>query len=472
MNTTDDIKLEKTTQADRRLFELKNVSLGNDTNISSPYAVSGSHKARVKRYGLLGHAQKLLIKANVMNTRATAHRTRACASKRTYQADSVTIRLNTDESASSANIADVALCGSVWACPNCARQIAMTRADEILFAMKWASQNGYIPVMVTLTASHHEDWELEYFKGKFKKAWGLFSSGKAWQGMKKRWGIEHWIKAVEVLRSPVNGWHYHMHVLVFIKAKELMNDETASDMQADLLKAWLKRLDSAGLWGNEHALDLKAHENIKGDYLAKMGIKEDETGKLEYELTNTQGKDKSKGASVWQLLDMSRKGNAIAGALYVEYVETMTGENWVTWSHGFKKLMGLDEKPDELLTDDESVSDKLEYFFDLSDDEMYTIRHTRSQALVIDMTAKTRNEQRVRVLIAEQRAKLASRDNPPERLRELRREIVSLKANLWLSRSIKDESVMAHYVTAYSGDIRTKEAEISHYESLLYLDES
>lgn len=444
-------------------------SVRNNTNSSSPlrvsvnnaYPVSAGHKKRSKRYVLLGHAQKLLISADVKQHRKRsenqdkplfAHRSSWCSSVSSRTA-SMTIKLNNKPEASSASLSNTIRCGSVWACPVCAARIALERGEEVARAIDWATDNKLVPVMITLTASHHADMSLEYFKQQFTYAWRLFTSGKGWVSLKKQLGIQHWIKAVEPLRSQDNGWHYHAHILLFLDADLIrlidskdwhppllpVHPLIAKDWHPPLLpvhplepilrSAWLKKLQKAGLYGNEHALKLSADDAVKPHYLAKLGLRQDEKGQLEYELTATQSKDKQAGYTVWQLLESSLKGNQVAAALYLEYVRAMSGDMWITWSRGLKQLVGLDELEDEQLAALEE-EEQLESWYELSGDEIYAMRFARAQAAVLDVAAASRDIAVLKRFLAGLYEYVRSHDNPPPDLERMRREL-SMAVNNW-----------------------------------------
>jgi hypothetical protein len=479
-------------------------SVRNNTNSSSPlrisvnsaYAVSAGHKKRSRRYVLLGHAQKLLISADVKQHRKWkqsenldkplfAHRTTWCSSVSSRDA-TMTIKLNHNQEASSASLSNTIRCGSVWACPICAARIALERGDEVARAIDWATSQKLVPIMITLTAAHHADLSLEYFKQQFTYAWRLFTSGKAWLNLKQQLGIKHWIKAVEPLRSQEHGWHYHAHVLLLLDADIFKPwhppllpfippgwhppfTYDATCLELVLRAAWLKKLETAGLYGNEHALKLSADESVKPHYLAKLGLRQDEKGKLEYELTATQNKDIQAGYTVWQLLESSLKGNQVAAALYLEYVRAMSGDMWITWSRGLKQLVGLDEVEDEQLAALEE-EEQLETWYELSADEVYAMRFARAQAAVLDVAAASRDISVLKRFLSGLYEYVRSHDSPPPDLEQVRREL-SMAVNNWrlASRSLRrhERDGTAQTAAAYHviENERTMRLEIARLEA-------
>ena len=115
-----------------------------------------------------------------------------------------------------AHFAGLQSCGSIWACPVCSAKIRNVRSEEIAGAAgKW-DRDGNTVLMVTLTAPHDMGMALkpllEVIAGSFRQV----IAGRPWLRVKKQVGIVGTIRAVEVTHGE-NGWHPHLHVLVFVK---------------------------------------------------------------------------------------------------------------------------------------------------------------------------------------------------------------------------------------------------------------
>jgi len=329
--------------------------LGKDAKTYSVivnHNTSEGQKRRSQRHRLTGFAQHLLIENDVRSVRTgNRHRTRHCHAARHFWADKIELTLNADENESEASLRGLQTCNSVWACAGCAARLAAARGNEIKRALSWAADNGYIAVMMTMTARHNQAMPLQPFKDAFKRAYKYFREGRAGAALWKSYGIAHTIKGVEVLRNPVNGWHYHQHVLLFVPRASFAGREV--DLQTDAQARWLKGLQREGLDGiGEYALTITAHNQTPETYLAKMGISPENTAKLDYELAGGMNKSASKGVNVWTLLQRAQRGDSESAALYLEYVQAMDGEKWIVWSDGFKALVGLDDLSDDEVTDE------------------------------------------------------------------------------------------------------------------------
>lgn len=393
---------EITTENKRALDTSKANSLGTVTSI-----VAAGEKSKYKRYSDLAHAQHLLIESNTTNTRGGRHRTRQCHAARAYQADTITIRLSEDAENSHASLAGVQCCGNVWGCPVCGTRIAVERGKEIRAALRWAAENGLQPIMLTFTASHDAGMTLEGFKSQFKAAYRAMTQSRAWRQVKKKLQIQHGIKAVEPTLGN-HGWHYHYHVLMFIKVdvlKKLGNRELDT-WRKDARAAWLHELGKVGLSGiGKFALDFSFHGGVGENYLSKLGIGLDDVTDAGHELSGNANKH-GKGATIWTILRRSQAANEDGkdrwSQKYIEYVRAMQGDNWITWSHGLKDLVGLEDISDQeaASTDENPWTDWLS----ITDEQYRAVRKLRAYADLLELAAASRSKTAVLAYLVELKA--------------------------------------------------------------------
>jgi len=364
--------------------------LGKDANI----VAKNQKQANYSAYRSLAYAQALLIAADVKSPRSgNIHRTRMCHAARTFVAEKISLKITTENSEiNKASLSGLQTCGSVWSCPVCAKRIAVQRGLEIGYTIDEMAKLGFMPIMLTLTARHNLSDRLDTFKTKFKAAWRKFSQSGTWQRLKKLFEIEHSIKAVEVTRTYENGWHYHQHGLLFIHADELksISENELEHWQSKVTKLWLSCLKACELDGTwERSVHIAAGENIKADYLAKLGLLDDTTN-TEYELTSGQNKD-YKGRNIWSILESAKDGNELDAELYIEYVKAMTGDNWITYSHGLKALVKLDEMDEIEASAEDSDGLEFEKLMDISDYQYSFVRKFRAYAELLEVAAGSRS---------------------------------------------------------------------------------
>ena len=376
-------------------FGREKVLLGKDANI-----VAASKRIDGFRiYRLLGHAQHLLVESEVKTKSGNVHRTRLCHAARAFQAETISVRIPRDPSRTRANLSGVQTCGSIWACPVCSKRIATQRGKEISRAIDYMTEDGNVAIMVTNTARHGHQYTLKLFKNRFKAAHRRFVQTRRWKNLKARLGIKHSIKAVEGTWGIENGWHYHQHAILFVSADMLAAaaDGEFQKWVEDARQLWIECLEKEGLDGiGEIAFDVQADHDVKKTYLSKLGL-DDETSSLDHELSAGHNKT-SGGAKIWQLLDKSWQGDVHAGELYQEWVEAMTGDNWITFSHGLKELCGIEEIADEeaSLFDDIEEEVQNETLIEISDDEFMPVRKMKKVADLLELAATTRSAEAVR----------------------------------------------------------------------------
>lgn len=365
--------------------------LGNIALFSSASVLSDKHQTKIKRYKLLAQAQKILIDNNVLSPRSgNPHRTRFCHACRTYNADNIIIKLNNNDINSEASVGNLQTCGSVWSCPVCAAREAVAKGLEVKKALQYANENNLIPIMVTLTASHKIHTPLRDFKARFKSAWNMFSSHRRWRTFKRKYGLKHWIANREVTYG-LNGWHYHMHLLLFMDAVDLKYADESIGLERLLTSLWLDCLAHNALLGtDEYALKVSAHESVGAEYLTKIGLTEDaKTGDLQYEMT-ASGNKKS-GYTIWDILRHASYGDRLSVRLYLEFIEAMFGDSFLSFSKGFLPLL----EDIKLEGDDEEKQTKKDWLA-IAPYWWQIVFRSYSIADLLEVAARTRNIEAVR----------------------------------------------------------------------------
>ena len=120
----------------------------------------------------------------------------------------------------------VVTCGSPWSCLACSYKIRSKRARMIALAIACHIALGGGVLFGTFTFSHDRGERLRDVWDVLSDGWKFMTSGRQWVGFKALHGLMGSIKTVEVTHG-VNGWHPHIHVLLFIDAP--MNDFDRED---------------------------------------------------------------------------------------------------------------------------------------------------------------------------------------------------------------------------------------------------
>ncbi len=317
--------------------------------------------AKVYRHRLRNRAGEIL---------GGEHRTSHCGRRRCSSVVSV------HKTATGACYRGISTCGSIWTCPECALKISQGRADDVETLVRAHEHAGGNTFMVTLTLGHGKQDNLSDLREFLVWAWDqVVRSGKG-KRMRDEFGILGYVRAFELTHG-AHGWHPHLHILFL--TRELTPFErwkfkrriferwfevaaTASSSK----KVKIKNSDGIVLYTKEvHRTSLGAKRWINVDVKAlDFKIADDPAGAGQYiskwgcgaEIAKGM-KKRSKGRSIWQLLDDADHGDAHAAQLFQDYSKVFHRARHLTWARGLRKHYAMGEEPtDEQL----SMAEELE----------------------------------------------------------------------------------------------------------------
>ncbi|MEK6438751.1 protein rep [Pseudonocardia sp. T1-2H] len=257
-----------------------------------------------------------------------------------------------------AGLSGLQTCGSVWACPVCARKIGARRAEDLRAVVSACAAEGGGGALVTLTMRHHAGLRLADCWDALSYAWGRVTSGRAYSRETTTFGMLGWSRVVEVTHG-ASGWHVHVHALV------LFDSPVSDDLLFELAGAWWDRWekalarrglsglrDSGGLDARQIAMNAESADLVAG-YFTKVA----------YEITGGVIKDGRYGnRSPFAILrDGLATGLADDLELWWEWEEVSRGRRQLTWSKGLREWAGLhvEEKTDEEVAAEDLGSDDL-----------------------------------------------------------------------------------------------------------------
>lgn len=314
----------------------KKKPLGNNTKFASAKAPELKQNARFK---LLDAAKRLLY--------SDKHRVRVCHEWLLPDIDAVEIRRSPD---GKAHYTGLMTCGSVWACPVCARKISEKRRAELSDAVERA-RDTYLPVMVTYTSRHElKDTLPDLLSGTLSAYRGM-KSRRDWRAIREEFAIAGSVRALEVTHG-ANGWHVHNHELIFVDMKAIGFTAHytplmfASDLREHITEVWtdaLARYSMTASW--DHGVDVTVKKGDIASYIAKFGRLPAEKANewtLAHEVAKAPVKSGRAGSRApFDLLADYAEGDRQAGALFVEYVRAFSGKSQLTWSRGLRDLLGM-----------------------------------------------------------------------------------------------------------------------------------
>lgn len=230
-------------------------------------------------------------------------------------------------------------CGLVWVCPVCASKIKARRAVELESATRVHVDRGGSLSMVTATVRHDSSMSLSAVRGAVSSSWRKLQRRKSWADI--RGLLDGQVVAPEVTVGE-NGWHPHLHILLFIKSGVAQSaiDTVVSRFVSD----WRALVTEAlGVSPSiERAIDV-THFGVDASAAAAHYL-----SKVAKELT---GGELKSGRDPFSLLDDADQGDAQAIARWFEYAAAMKGRQSLSWSKGLRSRLGLDEMTDEEIAD-------------------------------------------------------------------------------------------------------------------------
>jgi hypothetical protein len=242
-------------------------------------------------------------------------------------------------------------------------KIEAGRADEVSQGLRSWDELGGTVALLTLTMRHDRGQALSELFEAQSDAWRA-ASGAAKGRVKAAMaaaGVAGWVRKVEVTHG-VNGWHVHVHALLFIDSGA-PDDLTA--LGDAVFRAWARRLKARGLAApiaESGGLDLRrldlgqALEEAAG-YLAKSsyeavepaGSDDVQVRRAARELTGSATKRAGRGnrTPFGVLADLQAFGLADDFAIWREWEQGSRGRRAMTWSEGMRDRVVVDQEQDD-----------------------------------------------------------------------------------------------------------------------------
>jgi hypothetical protein len=309
-------------QGDAQRAPLENYA----NNSSRPGPAAVARRARYGRRGLLWDVSSL-------------ERVRKCGRVSVLPGGAVAVRLR----GGVAGFAGLATCGSVWSDPVCNAKVMARRAVEVGAAVATAQARGMHVVFATFTMRHHKGQALVGLWTALASGWAKVTSGAEWVKDKGRWQIRGWLRVVEVTHG-ANGWHVHVHVLLFLEGKP--SEDAVQALHGRMFARWSRSLERQGLRA-PLMIGQDAHlvTGAADKHLAEYFTKATDARRIGLEVTQTQSKaarGRHSTRTPWGLLDdVQNLGLVDSLALWHEWEQGSKGRKQLTWSVGFRKELGL-----------------------------------------------------------------------------------------------------------------------------------
>lgn len=360
---------------------------------NDPEAADRKSKQQAGRYALMRTAQGLLWKKGA----DWRDQNRTCWCSRSMKRDTGTVSVYRNEDGSGTSLTGLNRCGNIWTCPVCAAKVAEARRAELNAGLVAHLGNGGAAYLLTLTFPHEADHPIAELLEKLGKARQRLQNSRTWKNAMEEAGRIGSVASMEITISQENGWHPHLHLLIFAAPQGFGEGEPVNG-QGDLdsatigalKRAWVNILLKTGLGDQRKITDMMQHAlNVRGgnqaaEYIAKYG--RDERWGQSSEMTRHYAKQGSAGErdgllhfTPFQLLTWAGNGDEWATRKFIEYSSAIEGKRAVTWSPGLKKSLGVNsDQTDEEIAADDSVMPEQIHVGELEQEQYQTLfRHNR-----------------------------------------------------------------------------------------------
>lgn len=276
------------------------------------------------------HAQR-----EVLWTESRIERVRKCGRVPVTEGGNVTVKDN----AGVAHYAGLATCGSIWACPVCSAKIRNHRALEISEAAASWDRAGNTVYLLTLTMPHDLGMPLAKLIPVIADGFRSVISGRPWVRIRDKLGIAGTIRSMEVTHG-ANGWHPHLHVLVFINGA--LDAAGLAELTIHARRTWAQQITAAGYrLPNAHGVDIQRCYSAAeaGQYIAKTQDGRSAGNEL---ARGDMKRGRNGGRTPFEILDDFRwTGDARDLALWHEYERATKGHQAITWSPKLRERLEL-----------------------------------------------------------------------------------------------------------------------------------
>lgn len=299
----------------------------------------------------------------------------------------VDVRYDSDKNR--ASFGNLQYCGSVWTCPDCSKKVSLAKKELVAEAVTSANAKGMHVAMLTLTIPHYLGDDLKDLLTKMKKAKNyLFTNRNSREWFADQFPIVGEITATEVKYSDRNGFHPHLHILLFLDRE--YQKEDIQRIEGEIYDFWAEKCVKRGLGkpSRKHGVDLKMEktgEQTFASYIAKWG--------LASELTQSHmkiGKRNMQSLTMWEVLELSQMEASTSDKysyIFRIYAKAFKGARQIRASNGLLELLGLKdiEEDEDLANQKEEESSQVYDAISLSEQDWWTLCYHKKRVEFLEL---------------------------------------------------------------------------------------
>lgn len=176
-----------------------------------------------------------------------------------------------------------------------------------------------------------------------------FRYSRAYKNLFDFYGVVGFIRALEVTKSYANGWHPHVHELLFFT--RALSESELRAFKNKLFELWYQACFRSGLAlpNRKYGVDIvRAHS--PAEYLQKIGREQKWGAGAELTRSHVKRSRDRKGMTPFDLLRIAGENQDFSGyeaKSFIEYATAFYGARQCVWSRGLKAAFGIGELSDE-----------------------------------------------------------------------------------------------------------------------------
>ena len=314
---------------------------------------------------------------------------RVCYCGKLRISEKMPVGVRYDSAKKRASYDNIQYCGSVWTCPDCSKKVSLAKKELVAKAVTSANAKGMHVAMLTLTIPHYLGDDLKDLLSKMKKAKNyLFTNRNSREWFADQFPLVGEITATEVKYSDRNGFHPHLHILLFLNRE--YQKEDIERIEGEIYEFWAEKCVKRGLGkpSRKHGVDLKMEktgEQTYASYIAKWG--------LASELTQSHmkiGKKNMSSLTMWEVLDLAQMEVSTSdkySRIFRTYAKAFKGARQIRPSNGLLELLGLKnlEEDEDLANQQEEESSQVYDALALSSQDWWTICYHKKRVEFLEL---------------------------------------------------------------------------------------
>lgn len=271
-------------------------------------------------------------------------------------------------------------------CPVCSAHVGIETRERIANIMAQAYVHGFQPVMLTLTMQHDARHSCDNNVTAMSDAWRKFIQSREYRRIAKKYGIWGYLRGTDQTFSPVNGLHFHFHIILLIHPDKFDERDWQLDFDDDSL--WSQFAD---LWqhvvaavGRDCDKEVGCHFQIGDQYIAEYIAKHGrEPKESRWDITaeislKTVKRAPDEHYTLFELMILAHAGDSWASMMYAEFCDAMHNRNRLRMSRNVleleKSIPEAEEPAEEPVEAEELIPN-----FELTFDAFRVARNTRNK---------------------------------------------------------------------------------------------